>query len=123
MSDELDGMWERYVALRVEHTCKEISEGVYEHTFTPRSDYRAMESSGMLSGDEVAALLDWLCDHEPYTPVPTRELADAGVFLLTRSMAHRIRALSAKAQRYVRARKRERRQHRAAFRRRKRGLA
>lgn len=123
MSDELvDAISRMYSALRAEHTCKEIIEGVWEHTFTPRSDYRSMDSTGSLRGDEIAALLDLMYDHERHMP-PIAEVADASVFLMTRNMFHKIRVLQAKARRFVRAHKRERRKHRAAFRRRKRGLA
>lgn len=116
--------------LSSKHTTREVSPGVWEHTFTPERTINLDElirsestaSTNTLTAADINALLERMHDHEPYMPYPMPEMADASVFCMTRSMAHKIRVLQAKAQRYVRARKRTRRQRRAVQRRHNRGL-
>lgn len=105
---------------------REVRPGVWEHTFTPRQmglfgSYQDFMNTPVDVIDEMLSL-EQMHDHEPYMPYPMSELADASIFCMTRNMAHRIRVLSAKAQRYVRSSKRAKRQRRAAQRRHNRGL-
>lgn len=164
MSDELDPMWARVSALMGEHTCKEIIEGVWEHTFTPPHTCTSTQSTGSMTADELLKIAgeikdmraqELLEEYELYShasmlreieeiskplydtpywrylawqpqivipsamPMPYRaEGASTDVWDMHVANATPIR----KWQRKVKARLRTRRQHRAAFRRRKRGL-
>jgi len=176
MSDELDGMWREVSALMGEHTCKEIIEGVWEHTFTPHRTLsldeiiRAESTTSTYQSEPVTvdSLLKiaedikdqrtkrWLEEYDRYSRASLlreieemskplydtpymRYLAWQPQIVMSSSMPMPYRAEGAsidawsmhvanatpirKWQRKVKARKRERRQCRAAFRRKKRGLA
>lgn len=115
MSDELlDAISRRYAKIRGEYTpeeiiadiieecmSEEVKPGVWKHTFTP---------AGLTMGD-VADLLERLHPSDP------------NAIYVSPCRVRQMRRLIRKGKRYERARKRERRQYRAAFRRRKRGLA
>lgn len=205
MSDELDTMWERLSAIMSTHTCKEIIEGVWEHTFTPNNGRQwywqigtegltedvpsanyttCAQSTDTMTADELLKIAkdiedqrtqDWLEEYDRYSHVSMlREIEEMSKPLydtpylrylawqpqivmqpvrllpfraegtpdyalscalpqLSAVEAHRAinnilnsvnysKSLRRVAQEN-RAKKRERRQHRAAFRRRKRGLA
>lgn len=112
MSDELDIMWRRYAALRGEHTCEEIINticGVYKLN---ELDLELNEQ--MFVYDNIHALSLAL----PQLSVVEAHRAINSI-LSSVNYSKSLRRIV----REERAKKRERRQHRAAFRRRKRGLA
>jgi hypothetical protein len=165
VSDELDGMWRDVSTIMGEHTCKEVVEGVWEHTFTPVSTYTSTQATDSMTADELLRIADgikdqrtqeWLEEYERYSHASMlreleemskplydtpymRYLASCPQIVMRSSMPMPYRAEGAsteawsmhvanatpirKWQRKVKARKRTRRKHRAAFRRRKRGLA
>lgn len=164
MSDELDPMWARISAIMGEHTCKEIIEGAWQHTFTPHT-YTSAQAANSMTADELLKIAesikdqrtqDWLEEYDRYSRASLfreieemskplydtpymRYLAWQPQIVIPSSMPMPYRAEGAsteawsmhvanatpirKWQRKVKARLRTRRQHRAAFRRRKRGLA
>lgn len=112
MSDELDGMWRRYAALRGDHTWKEIINticGAY------KLDEVDLEVSERL----------FLCDNLHALSLALPQLSAVETSKAINSIL--ICVNYSKSLRRVwledRAKKRTRRKHRAAFRRRKRGLA
>lgn len=149
MSDELiDAISKQYSALRAEHTCKEIIEGVWEHTWTPHSSYTSTQSADSITADELLKISEgikdlltqeWLEEYDRYSRASMlREIEETNKstpYSYLRYWYPQIQMPSVRMLPYIaegtpverrkrtRPSKRERRQHRAAFRRRKRGLA